>query len=136
MRSEVADVVYWVFVLVVVGVSSFILGRLTNTAPLVAQIQKAIREGDTEVNKALEKLAAKVNRSTEVSESAIALIKGLSAQIRERANDPAAIEALAAELEESSAKLAQALVENTPADPNTPGPTPEPPPTPTPDPET
>ena len=60
-------------------------------------------------------LTAEVTRNTEVDDSAVALLNGLSAKIVELKNDPVALQALADQLKGSSDKLAAAIVANTPA---------------------
>lgn len=64
----------------------------------------------------LEEITAEVTHNTEVDQSAIVLLNGLSAKLTELANDPAAIAELAAELAASSGALAEAVVANTPAE--------------------
>lgn len=49
--------------------------------------------------------------------SAVALLGNLSQQIRDAGNDPAAIQALADQLDANTQALAQAVVANTPAAP-------------------
>ena len=60
-------------------------------------------------------LTAEVTKNTEVDQSAIVLLNGLSAQIAALKNDPAALQALADSLNASSAAMAAAVVANTPA---------------------
>jgi len=65
-------------------------------------------------------LTAQVTQNTTVEQSAITLIQGLAAQLVSNANDPAAIAALAAQLNTSATALAAAVTANTPAAPTAP----------------
>lgn len=57
----------------------------------------------------LENLTREVAESRGVTESAVALITGLAEQIRELKNDPAALEALAEDLDQQQQALAGAV---------------------------
>lgn len=59
---------------------------------------------------------AKVNMST-VVEGAVTLLAGIAERLNEAKEDPAAIEALAAELTAESGKLASAIASVPPAEP-------------------
>lgn len=78
-------------------------------------------------------LTAEVADNGDVIASASTLLSSLSQQIRDMAGDPAAIAALADQLDANSAALADAVAANTPAasgttpDDGEPAPTPEPP---------
>jgi len=63
----------------------------------------------------IEALTAQVTANTEVEASAVILINGLAAKLLEFANDPAAIIALAGQLQTSANALAAAVAANTPA---------------------
>jgi hypothetical protein len=65
---------------------------------------------------ALEKLTDQVEKNKQVVSSAVMLITGLAKQIVINKNSPAKIQALADELSASSADLAQAIMDNTPAE--------------------
>jgi hypothetical protein len=69
----------------------------------------------TEEMSDLTALTAEIENNTAVDSSAIDLLNGLSLQLAAMANNPAAIQALAAELAQSSASLAAAVLANTPA---------------------
>jgi len=60
-------------------------------------------------------LQAEVAKNSEVDQSAIVLLQGLSAQIMALKDDPVALAAMAANLAASSQALADAVVANTPA---------------------
>ncbi|WP_375382263.1 hypothetical protein [uncultured Sphingomonas sp.] len=66
---------------------------------------------------AIEDLTNEVQKATTVAASAVALITGLAGHLRENADDPDAIEALAAQLDQSTASLSTAVAANTPAQP-------------------
>ncbi len=68
------------------------------------------------MSQALDRLKTEVQESTAVAKSAVQLISGLSAQIRDLKDDPAALEALADELDASQQELAAAIAANTTAE--------------------
>lgn len=85
-----------------------------------------ICEGDNnpflEIKKELKKMArhmealtAAVRKNTDATASATAMIHGLAQQIRDAAGDPAAIEALANEIDAAADQLSEAVLANTPA---------------------
>jgi len=67
------------------------------------------------MSKELDTLTAQVKANTDAEQSAILLLTQLSALIKQNATDPAALNALAAELNTSAAALAAAITANTPA---------------------
>jgi hypothetical protein len=89
---------------------------------IILQNQQAIldllvlldRKADEEMSD-LSALTTEVENNTAVDSSAIELLNGLSLQLAALANNPVAIQALAAELAQSSAALANAVLANTPA---------------------
>jgi hypothetical protein len=62
-------------------------------------------------------LAAEVSENTDAVQSASALLTSLSDQLRAAATDPAAVQALADQLDANNAALSDAVAANTPADP-------------------
>jgi len=62
------------------------------------------------------RLTAEVEETKTVTQSAIQLLENLSTRLREEANNPAAINALADELDANGAALAAAVVANTPSE--------------------
>ena len=62
-------------------------------------------------------LTAQVTASTSVDASAVTLITGLASQLVALKNDPVAIQALADQLNASSAALSAAITANTPVAP-------------------
>jgi hypothetical protein len=64
----------------------------------------------------LDRITAEVSEMTDAAASAVALLDTIAAKLHAFAGDPAAINALADELDASGAALAAAVVRNTPAD--------------------
>ena len=62
------------------------------------------------------RLEQEVTENSTVIGSAITLLNGLAAQLREFANDPAKINSLADQLDAQSNALAEAVAANTPAE--------------------
>ncbi|MDP2322587.1 MAG: hypothetical protein Q8N51_00975 [Gammaproteobacteria bacterium] len=63
----------------------------------------------------LDRLTSEVAENGAVIQSAITLLNGLAQQIRDNANDPAALTALADELDANEQALAAAVAANTPS---------------------
>jgi len=70
-----------------------------------------------ELKMSIDELKAKVDAETTVNKSAIALLNGLAAQLREIATDPAKVQALADQLDANTKELSEAVTANTPATP-------------------
>lgn len=87
-----------------------ILTQLAAVSDSIAVLAKqgAIMAGE------LQRLQTEVTEMSGVVDSAIGLINGLAQQIRDLANDPAALTAMADELDAKAAALADAVVANTP----------------------
>jgi predicted nucleic acid-binding Zn-ribbon protein len=64
----------------------------------------------------LTRLTTEVTENSSAIDSAVTLIEGLAEQIRQLATDPAALNALADQLDASSNRLAAAVQANTPAE--------------------
>jgi hypothetical protein len=75
----------------------------------------SIIKGDAKMATALDTLTAQVKANTDVEQSAIVLINGISAALAAAKTDPVAIQALADSLKTSSDSLAADIVANTPA---------------------
>jgi hypothetical protein len=84
---------------------------------------KRIIEIQETIMAALDTLTADVTANTSVTNSAIALINNLAAEITAAGTDPVALKALTDKLEANSAALAGAVTANTPAAPPAPAPT-------------
>jgi len=65
----------------------------------------------------LDHVKASVAANTTVTQSVLTLVTGLAQQIRDNAEDPAALEALAGQLDADNAALAKAVTDNTPTAP-------------------
>lgn len=65
----------------------------------------------------LDHIKASVAANLTVTQSVLTLVSGLAQQIRDNAEDPAALEALAGQLDAENAQLAQAVTDNTPTPP-------------------
>jgi hypothetical protein len=87
----------------------------SETSNDLSNLIRQLTEKVTTMSVALDKLTAEVSRNTAVDESAITLLNGLAQQIRDLKEDPVKLEALATELEGSSARLAEAVTSNTPS---------------------
>lgn len=74
----------------------------------------------------LSTLTSEVQENSDVIASAVSLINGIAAQLAAAATDPAAIAALADQLNTSANELAAAVAANTPAAAPAPAPTPDP----------
>lgn len=74
----------------------------------------------TELKAEIDRVAALVAQNTEVDSSAVTLLQQLVQMLRDAADDPVRVRALADELEASNRRLASSVTENTPAAPPTP----------------
>lgn len=92
-------------------------GRVDEILGLV----RSIDEKGTGMSKELDALKAAVARNSSVQDGAIELIKGLSSRINAAADDPAALQALAAELDAQATELADAVKSGTDAEGETTG---------------
>ncbi len=70
----------------------------------------------TKMSAALDRLTTEVSENTTVVQSAITLITNLAEQLRQAATDPAAVNALADQLDAQSNALATAVAANTVAE--------------------
>lgn len=83
-----------------------IIDRLNHLAKEIKQMQTAI-----------DRLKASVTRNTEVVAGVVTLIEGLAKQIRDAADDPVELNAIADQMDSSAEALAKAVADNTPAAP-------------------
>jgi hypothetical protein len=85
-------------------------------APSVDLVQSlnAIHRKVDSIMALLDPLANEVTETKTIMESAVVLIEGIAAQLEEHKNEPAEIQRIADELNESSEKLAAAVQANTP----------------------
>lgn len=82
----------------------------------LAEVASSINQLEQIMGQQLDQLKAEVARNTAVDESVITLVNGLAAKIEAAKEDPAAIQALADELRNSSDKVADVVTKNTPAE--------------------
>jgi len=70
----------------------------------------------------IDDLQAAVGRNRDAEDSVIALLRGITQQLKDAiaSGDPAKLDALVADVDASTAKLAAAVVENTPSAPEEP----------------
>lgn len=76
-------------------------------------VMATIESQGEEMSAELDRLTTDVANLRTVEDSAITLLQGLAAQIRDNANDPAALTALADSLEADTADLSAAITANT-----------------------
>ena len=81
----------------------------------IFQILEQIINKEKKIMGDLDSLQGQVSANVTVEQSAITLIQGIAAQLAAIANDPAAIAAMVAQLNDSAAALAAAVTANTPA---------------------
>jgi septum formation topological specificity factor MinE len=86
----------------------------TRKLDTILHLLKEILSLERHMTLELDNLTLEVQENTDVVESAIALISGIAAQLAAIKDDPAKIQALADTLDATSAKLAAAVVANTP----------------------
>lgn len=79
----------------------------------------ALTQGAQAMAADLTELQTQVEQNTSVTQSAVALLDGLKAQLDAAGTDPAALSALSAALGSNSQSLADALTRNTPAEDQT-----------------
>jgi hypothetical protein len=80
----------------------------------ITGLLRALVQKETMMSQATDKLAAAVQRETNVVSSVTTLISGLATQIRETSTDPQ-VQALADQINSNSDTLANAVTANTPA---------------------
>jgi len=85
----------------------------STSQPEVEQALALIAEEMGRMSAQLEALRQEVHENQQIGESAIALITGLAQQIRDNAEDPAALRQLAEDLDTQNASLAAAVAANT-----------------------
>lgn len=88
------------------------LKRLDRVERLLSQL---LQKGNA-MSAALERITQEVAETKTAVESAITLINGLAQQIRDNAEDPVALNALADELDAQQAAIGEAVAANTPAE--------------------
>lgn len=81
-------------------------------------ILEAVTEGFMAMSVELDRVKAEVTETKTIQQSAIVLLNSLSQMIRDHIDDPAALTAIADDLDASGNELAAAVQANTPAAPN------------------
>lgn len=82
----------------------------------------SVEKDQQQVTQELQALTQQVHANTDAEQSAIQLLNGLSQQLKDAAEDPVAVRALADQLKTSGDALAAAVLANTPAQPTPPNP--------------
>lgn len=84
-----------------------------DTARLILRLIKKVDK----IMATMQELTASVQRNTDVDESVLTLIAGISQQLKDAqaANDPAAIQAVIDQLDANTKRMADAVTANTPA---------------------
>lgn len=90
------------------------LGELVTLGSEIREIFRSLKQGQQNMTAELVALQAQVAQTNTVIASAVTLIEGIAAQLLAIKDDPAAIAALAADLQATTADLAAAVAENTP----------------------
>lgn len=91
-----------------------------NFSPDLLELLTQIKEIVMTTQEGIDKLKADVAAQTTVIQSLVTLVNGLAQQIRDSADDPAELQALADGIEANTAAIAKAVTDNTPATPVTP----------------
>lgn len=89
---------------------------------IVILFQLLILKQGRHMSAELDRLTASVTKIKDQDDSIIALVNGLAQQIRDNANNPAALNALADSLDAEAQKVADAVSANTTPPPPTPAP--------------
>lgn len=77
-------------------------------------IERSIKTGDTAIMTDLSALQAEVQQNTDATASITSLVEGLAQQLRDAAGDPAAVQALADQLDANTSLLVASVQANTP----------------------
>jgi hypothetical protein len=93
---------------------SEIASRLARIESKIDDLTRAQQRGFQMAQADINNLSEKVERMRTVAESSKTLIQGLAQQIRDAADDPAELKALADQLDASATSLAEAVAANTP----------------------
>jgi len=91
-----------------------IIFRLGRLEVAVRRSTRTTQQGDQAIMADLSGLQAEVQQNTDATASITALVEGLAQQLRDAATDPAAIQALADQLDANTSLLAASVAANTP----------------------
>jgi chromosome segregation ATPase len=92
-----------------------LLNLISAKLDLMLVRQAASRESEEAMSAEIDRIKNSVAQLTSVNQSAVALLGDLAARVRALQTDPAALTALADEIDRRKAELAQAVLSNTPA---------------------
>jgi hypothetical protein len=92
-----------------------LLNLISAKLDLMLARQAASRESEEAMSAEVDRIKNSVSQLTTVSQSAIALRGDLAARVRALQADPAALMALANEIDQRKGELSQAVLSNTPA---------------------
>lgn len=81
---------------------------------MLRQLHRLMDRNQEALMSTIAELQAAVARNTDAEDSVLVLLKGISQQLKDAQGDPAAIADVIAKMDASTAKLAAAVVENTP----------------------
>lgn len=118
-------------VTVVTDEATALLNLISAKLDLLLIRQAASQQTEASMSAEVDRIKTSVQQLTDVNHSAITLLGDLATRVRALQADPAALTALADEIDQRKAELAQAVLTNTPAAPTPPAP-PAPPAPPTP----
>lgn len=88
-----------------------------STAAALDDIKKELRKMSAASEAALARLTASVAANTTVDQSILDLVTRLAQEVRDNANDPAALNALADQIDADAQRITEAVNANTPAPP-------------------
>jgi chromosome segregation ATPase len=86
--------------------------KLSHLTEIVYLLRMELKEGLDNMANELDALQAEVTKVEGVEDSAIALLQGLSQQLKDALTDPAKLTAIIAELDAKTAALADAVAAN------------------------
>jgi chromosome segregation ATPase len=93
------------------------LDRLDDKLDTLLATSASVSKEMTQMSAELDTLTAQVKATDDAEQSALVLINGIAARLAAAGTDPAALNALAADLKTNSDALAAAVTANTPAGP-------------------
>jgi hypothetical protein len=109
-------------VTVVTDEATALLNLISAKLDLLLIRQAASQQTEASMSAEVDRIKASVQQLTDVNHSAIILLGDLASRVRALQADPAALTALADEIDARKAELAQAVLTNTPAAPTPPTP--------------
>jgi hypothetical protein len=107
-------------VTVVTDEATALLNLLSAKLDLLLIRQAMSQQTEASMSAEVDRIKSSVQQLTDVNHSAITLLGDLASRVRALQADPAALTALADEIDQRKAELAQAVLTNTPAAPTPP----------------